>query len=222
MFDTLVESKPKAKRYRFLGTGLLSLMAHTLLITGLVYATVQAGQPAASKPVALLLDYPVTPQKSADPLPVDLPLGFPTIPVVTSIPTGIPPVDIDVRINPQDLTGVGIEGGTPTGVVPGNGDVLTPDLVQERPEMLSHPSLVYPELLKQAGIEGNVIAQAIVDTTGRIEASSIRILESPNPGFDQPAKDLVLKSLYRPARVYGRAVRVLIQQPIAFTLQHNR
>lgn len=88
--------------------------------------------------------------------------------------------------------------------------------------MLSHPPLVYPDLLKQAGIEGSVIVQAIVDTTGRIEPNSIRIVESPNPGFDQSAKNLVLRSLYRPARVYGRAVRVLIQQPIAFTIQHDR
>ncbi len=149
-------------------------------------------------------------------------MGFPTVVAVTDIPTSIPPVNLNDKIDPEDFKGIGVEGGSASGIMPPGGDVWSPDIVQERPEMLSHPPLVYPELLKQAGIEGTVIAQAIVDTTGRVEANSIRIVDSPNPGFDQSARDLLLKSLYRPARVYGRAVRVLIQQPIAFTIQHDR
>jgi len=73
--------------------------------------------------------------------------------------------------------------------------------------------------LKQAGIQGRVLVQAIVDTLGRAEQGSIKVLQSPNPGFDQPARNYVQKALFRPARVHGRAVRVLIQIPIEFRLK---
>jgi TonB family protein len=80
---------------------------------------------------------------------------------------------------------------------------------------------VYPPLLQQAGIQGVVKVEAIIDTTGHVEPNSVRVVESPNPGFDQAAKTVVLKSLYRPARVYGKAVRVLIQQPINFQISRH-
>jgi len=87
--------------------------------------------------------------------------------------------------------------------------------------VLSGPPSHYPELLRQAGIQGVVMVQAIVDTSGRVEPNSIKIVSSPNPGFDTPAKNQVLKTLFRPARVYGHAVRVLIQLPINFSLTHH-
>ena len=82
--------------------------------------------------------------------------------------------------------------------------------------MLSGPVLQYPDLLRQAGISGRVLVQAIIDTLGRAEPSSVKVLQSPNPGFDQAAKNYLLKALFRPARVHGRAVRVLIQIPVDF------
>ena len=85
--------------------------------------------------------------------------------------------------------------------------------------MLSGPVLQYPDLLRQAGISGRVLVQAIIDTLGRAEPNSVKVLQSPNPGFDQSAKDYVLKALFRPARVHGRAVRVLIQTPVDFNLK---
>jgi TonB family protein len=102
------------------------------------------------------------------------------------------------------------------GTVPGPDPVLSPDVVQERPELLSAPQLAYPELLKQAGVEGTVTVQAIIDTMGRVEPNSVTVLQSPNPGFDQAAKNYVLKALFRPGRVYGRAVRVLTRVPVSF------
>ncbi len=56
-------------------------------------------------------------------------------------------------------------------------------LVEERPELLSAPPPIYRQLLKQAGIQGRVILHAIVDTTGRVEPASVRIIKSPSPAF---------------------------------------
>jgi TonB family protein len=108
--------------------------------------------------------------------------------------------------------------GSKARAMPGQDQVFSADVVQEKPEMLSAPQLVYPKPLREAGIEGVVMVQAIIDTTGRAEPNSVRVLQSANPGFDLPAKDHVLKALFRPARVYGRAVRVLVQVPVTFTI----
>ncbi len=223
MFDTLIESKHKAKRGQLFGTGLMSLVFHTVLIAGAVYATLQAGQADDKVKVDTAMVYiQQEQQKQPDQPPppqLDIQLkGFQTVVAPTDIPTNIPPVNLNEKFDPKDFTGVGVEGGSGSGIVPTGGEVLTVDVVQEKPERLSGPQPVYPELLRQAGIEGTVIVQAIVDTMGHIEPNSIRIIESPNPGFDQAVKNMVLKSLYRPARVYGHAVRVLIQQPVSFSI----
>src|SRR5438876_5744534 len=98
-------------------------------------------------------------------------------------------------------------------------EVFMEAIVEEKPAVLSGPTLQFPELLRQAQIQGRVLVQAIIDTLGRAEPASVKVLQSPNPGFDQSAKSYVLKALFRPARVHGRAVRVLIQIPIDFRLK---
>ena len=103
-----------------------------------------------------------------------------------------------------------------SGMVPAGNEVFMEAIVEEKPAVLSGPTLQFPELLRQAGIEGRVLVQAIVDTLGRAEPNSVKVLQSPNPGFDQSAMNYVLKALFRPARVHGRAVRVLIQIPVDF------
>src|SRR5207247_9648051 len=92
-------------------------------------------------------------------------------------------------------------------VVSGN-EVYAEELVEERPALLSAPAPVYPALLKQAGIQGRVILPAVIDTTGRVEPASVRIMKSSHPAFDEPPKDWVLKALFRPARLHGRGGRV--------------
>jgi TonB family protein len=144
--------------------------------------------------------------------------GFQTIVAPTDIPTNIPPVNLQERFDPKDFSGIGVEGGVASGIVP-TGDVFSVDVVQEKPERLAGPPLVYPPLLQQAGIEGTVMVQAIIDTMGRVEANSIKITQTANPGFNESAKTVVLKSLFRPARVYGKAVRVLIQIPILYSIK---
>lgn len=95
-------------------------------------------------------------------------------------------------------------------------------VVDERPEVLSGPRLAYPEVLRQAGIEGRVIVQAVIDTLGHAEPWSLKILQSPNPGFDAVSEEYVLALRFRPGRVKGHAVRVLVNIPIDFRIRRRR
>ena len=226
MFDVLIESKQKSQKKKIFGVGVISLLLHTVIVTGAVIATLTAGPSDTSTKVDTQMVFLNQQEQKPDQPPppqLDMQLkGFQTVVAPTDIPTNIPPVNLQEHFDPRDYSGVGVEGGVATGIVPGSDQVLSVDVVQEKPELLSHPPPAYPPLLQQAGIEGRVMVQAIVDTTGRIEPNSVRVVESANPGFDQPAKVAVLKSLFRPGRVYGRAVRVLVAIPIDFKIQRTR
>jgi hypothetical protein len=63
-----------------------------------------------------------------------------------------------------------------------------------------------------------VILPAVIDTAGRVEPASIRIMKSPHPAFDQLTKDWVLSALFRPARLHGRGVRVFINLLVDYSI----
>ncbi len=118
---------------------------------------------------------------------------------------------------------MGVEGGVARGITT-SGPVVRTDqpylesVVEERPELISHPPVHYPEILKQAGIDGHVVVEAIIDTTGHAERGSIKILSSTNQLFEQPSKEVVAASVYRPGKISGRAVRVRVQVPLNFAV----
>ncbi|HVH69196.1 MAG TPA: TonB family protein [Gemmatimonadales bacterium] len=224
MFDHLIESQRRKNRGRGFGLGAVSLVIHTVLIAAAVYATLNAGQTDNSVKVDTAMVFVDQPKQEKppeqQPVQLDVPLkGFQTVVAPDVIPTNIPPVNLTEHFDPKDYSGTGVEGGISTGMVPTGNEVFMEAIVEEKPAVLSGPNPQYPELLRQAGIQGRVMVQAIIDTLGRAEANSVKVLQSPNPGFDQSAKTYVLKTLFRPARVHGRAVRVLVQLPIDYRLK---
>jgi periplasmic protein TonB len=224
VFDNLIESQRKKNRGRGFGLGAVSLVVHTVLIAAAVYATLNAGQTDNKVKIdtaMVFLDQPKQEKPpEQQPVQLDVPLkGFQTVVAPDVIPTNIPPVNLQEHFDPKDYSGTGVEGGISTGMVPTGNEVFMEAIVEEKPAVLSGPTPQYPELLRQAGIQGRVMVQAIIDTLGRAEQNSVKVLQSPNPGFDQSAKTYVLKTLFRPARVHGRAVRVLVQLPIDYRLK---
>ena len=223
MLLRLIESKRKTGGRRVLGVGLASVAIHSVLIAGVVYATLHAAprDDHVRMDTTVVLLAPQQRQKPAEPAPVQLVdalKGFQTVVVPAQIPTNIPPIDLQQRFDPKDYSGSGVEGGRASGLAPGGSEVYAEAVVEERPALLSAPPPVYPALLRQARIQGRVVVRAIVDTTGRVEPTSVRILKSPSAAFDQPTRDWVLKALFRPARFHGRAVRVFINLPVDYSL----
>jgi len=212
---TLLESKWK--------TGFASLAIHAAMIAGVVYATLHAtprdDQIRMDTRVVLLA--PQEQQNAADPPPVQLAdalSGFQPVAVSAQIPIDMPPMDLQQRFDPKDYSGSGVEGSRASDIVVSGNEVYAEGLVEERPALLSAPAPVYPALLKQAGIQGRVILPAVIDTTGRVEPASVRIMKSSHPAFDQPTKDWVLKALFRPARLHGRGVRVSIHLVVDYAI----
>jgi periplasmic protein TonB len=221
---TLLKFSRKTRSKGLFGVGVASLAIHSAIIGGVVYATLHAAprDDHVRMDTTVVLLAPEDQHKPADNPPplqlVDALKGFQTVTVPAQIPADIPPVDLQQRFDPKDYSGSGVEGGRAKGLVVSGNEVYAEALVEEKPALLSAPPPVYPALLKQAGIQGRVLVRAVIDTTGRVEPASILIMKSPNPAFDQPTKDWVLKALFRPARLHGRGVRVFINLPVDYSL----
>ena len=111
-------------------------------------------------------------------------------------------------------------GDSPSSAAPNvsDGQPLTEPYVDRAVVALPGSSPRHPSLLQSAGVEGDVRAQFIVDTLGRVEQGSVRILESTHESFAQAVRDALLRARFVPAEVGGRKVRQLVEQPFSFKL----
>ena len=76
----------------------------------------------------------------------------------------------------------------------------------------------YPDILRQAGVEGEVLAQFVVDTSGRAEMNSYKVLKTTHELFGNAVKNALPGMRFIPAEVGGRKVRQLVQQPFTFAI----
>lgn len=234
MFDTLIESK--AKRSKSAGQAVVSVLVHGLLLFGAAKAAAGVAEEIASKPkdttVVFLKPPPPPPPKVEQPPPPDVivsrnppPKGFQTIAPPDIIPKEIPPVDLNQKaFDPKNFTGVGAEGGIATGVVGGTGpvevkgEVFLSSELDDPVQSVSNVVPRYPPMMQSAGIEGRVEVQFVVDTLGRPESRSFKVLSSTHKQFEEPAREAVMKSVFKPARFKGSPVRQLVQQALSFKL----
>ncbi len=89
--------------------------------------------------------------------------------------------------------------------------------VDERPEIVLTPPLRYPDSPKVAGVEGVVVVRVVIDTAGNPEPATARVVQTPDSELGIAAQGLALKTLFRPARVRGRVVQVMVDLPVEFS-----
>ena len=90
----------------------------------------------------------------------------------------------------------------------------------EKPAMPfpSNPSPRYPEKLKMAGTSGRVRVQFVIDTTGRPEVSTVKILESSHVLFTNAVREAVARMQFYPAETGGKKLRQLVEMPFEFSV----
>jgi len=89
--------------------------------------------------------------------------------------------------------------------------------VEVKPQPVNVPTPVYPELARQAGIEGQAVVQALVDTDGSIIDAKI-LKSSGNTSLDNEAVQAAMRATFTPAKQRDQAVRVWVSIPYRFTL----
>jgi protein TonB len=78
---------------------------------------------------------------------------------------------------------------------------------------------VYPAELKAAGIEGEVVAQFVVNADGTVDPGTFKVLRATDSRFVAAVKNLLSTMKFDPAVVDGRSVRQLQQMPFTFSLK---
>lgn len=78
---------------------------------------------------------------------------------------------------------------------------------------------VYPKDLMDAGVQGVVYAQFIVDSTGYADTLTMQVLEKVPSQFVQAVRTALPRMKYKAAMFAGRRVPQLVQQAFVFRIQ---
>lgn len=89
--------------------------------------------------------------------------------------------------------------------------------VEVKPKPIHMPVPQYPELARQAGIEGKTVIKALVDIDGSIIDAKI-LKSSGNQMLDQAALSAARKYRFTPAKQRDKFVRVWVAIPITFQI----
>jgi protein TonB len=235
MFNNLIESQ--AKKQKTTGGTVFSIVFHAVLIVLAVEGTLQAKskyEKAKEQKVEFVQvkkEEP-PPPKEEKPPPPDIvvapppPKGFQILSAPIKIPDVIPEIDLNKQATrEEDFTGKGVAGGRSNGVVGGvaaplNSDQPLFDFQVEKPAA-SNPSNQppsYPNQLRAANIEGQVVAKFVVDTTGRADMKTFEIVKSDHELFTSAVRNVLPNYRFFPAELGGRKVKQLVQMPFVFTL----
>lgn len=89
-------------------------------------------------------------------------------------------------------------------------------MVEEKPVQINQVMPVYPEIARQAGMEGDVFIEMVVGTDGSVQ--EVHVLRGP-PVFHEAAIEAARKARFTPARQNDRPVRVKVNQRVSFRLR---
>ena len=234
MFNNLIESKRKSDK-TFGGT-LVSIGLHALLITLAVYVTAHAGEKVVEKNrqedvvFAKAPPPPPPPPDQPKPPPPDVvaapppPKGFQVLQAPINIPDKIPDIDLSKAVTDEkDFSGKGVAGGKANGVVggtPTNSDQPYFEFQVEKPALAreGNANPRYPSMLESSRVEGSVLAQFVVDTNGRADMGTFKILQASNELFGSSLKSVLPSWRFYPAEAGGHKVKQIVQLPIKFAV----
>jgi len=174
------------------------------------------------------------PPKEVPPPPKDVvmapppPKGFQVLTAPVKVPDVLPDIDLSKKVTDEaDFSGKGVAGGTSKGVVGGTAPVNTDQpffefqVEKQVQQIPGTGNLRYPDMLRSANVEGEVLAQFVVDTTGHYESGTFKVLKSSHDLFTAAVKNALPQMRFYPAEVGGRKVKQLVQQPFTFSLQKS-
>jgi TonB family protein len=72
------------------------------------------------------------------------------------------------------------------------------------------------------GIEGAVEMEFVVDTTGRADLATVRVISSPDERFSTAVRSSLREARFVPGRYRGHAVRTLVRRAYHFELENRR
>jgi TonB family protein len=122
------------------------------------------------------------------------------------------------RVRPADTAAL-----TKPVVSPGDGNFTYFDFQVER-QVYPRPgntAPLYPPMLRDAKVEGEVLVQFVVDTSGNPVMNTFRILKSYHALFTSAVLQALPQMHFSPAELGGRKVRQLVQMPFQFNMTRD-
>jgi protein TonB len=235
MFGTLIESR--AARQKRTGSSVASVVAHVAIIGSAVAATATQEKRPDPPPQVVIVDYvppvvpPPEPMATSNPMRDATVIAAPKSVVLQTpsfVPTEIPPIDLNAAPTPVDFTARRIVGASVlcdrdcprsgVGVDSAGRDSRTANDVMMRMREAPVPPR-YPETLRRAGIEGEVVVKFVVDTTGRVDMGSVEVVRATHDAFVIAVRESLAKLRFNPSMVGERKVPALAMMPFHFTLR---
>jgi protein TonB len=234
MFGTLIESR--ARQQRRSGGAALSIAAHVAIIGVATAATIhgKAAPHTPPKPEFVVFTpspapKPIERRETTDrptsshtvaPPPITLVIVAPTM-----VPPSLPDIDLSRGVTP-DLVSIGRQPSAPGGGGPGRTFGLTDSTASDKwsvreilMNIVSSAKPRYPEVLRQSGVGGRVLVQFTVDTTGRVDLASVRVMQSTHDLFTQAVRSALASFRFRPAEVNGKRTAALAEMPFEFQVR---
>jgi protein TonB len=230
MLGVLLESK--AGKQRRTAGATFSIVVHVAIIAAVAVGTVQGKTTPPEKPHAVFIQIapakpPVvreqtrsTPVTSSPTLPANMVIRHIDPPTIT--PSTLPPIDMTAGLAADSIViggGHGTSVGSSLGALVGDdqpGDDRDWDVHELLMHVITPARPRYPESLRSAGVDGRVLVQFTVDTTGRVDLPSVKIIESTHDLFTRAVREALSHFRFRPAEAGGRRVAALAQMPFEF------
>ena len=123
-------------------------------------------------------------------------------------------MDWDPSIDRSRRTSVGSNGVT-------HGDGIPFAAGVEKPAMAlgGNPVPLYPDILRRAGVRGEVTVEIVVDTTGVAQMATLRVITSAHPLLTDAVVAALKRARYLPAETGGRKVRMWVRQSFVFEVR---
>jgi protein TonB len=232
VFNNLLESHATTEHHA--GGHALSVVLHACVIATAIVLTqrvVTAAAPEASERIDFVAPAPPPPPPMVAPrdapAPAPIPLGHQVLVAPIVIPDVLPAIDLTRPItDARDYLPRGVAGGRHDGdstviARPRTGEATYFAAQVEKPaaQVAGTGTPDYPDMLRSAGISGEVRVQFVVDTTGRAEMSTFKVLKSGHAQFSEAVRKALAKMLFKPAEMGSQKVRQIVEMPFVFSLR---
>ena len=144
----------------------------------------------------------------------------PTVGVAVPVPDAEAPPEQTIasqeeiaQVTPGVDAGKDLVVAPPSDELPGFGEYV---YVEELPEAITKVSPVYPDIAREAGVDGVVMVQALVGKDGRVK--DVRVVKRI-PMLDDAAITAVRQWVFKPALSNNKPVAVWVAVPVRFSLQ---
>ena len=226
MFKVLLESR--SVRPRRAGGTVASALMHGALFAAVIWlARPDSGRavapPAPRKPV-IYVPVPPTPRIDRRSDGRAGPAGERTVAIPNFKTTTLPPIDVGpIQPLPSDPLLPSGDELRPRDRFPGTepgqtGDVVDEHFVDRVPRVIGRaPEPRYPASLREAGIQGRVVAEFVVDTLGRAELDGVK-LDASQALFAEAVRAVLPRYRFTPGESGRGKVRTRVQLPFDFAL----